>query len=133
MQRTVGEIYNAIYILSARTSWEKGVIRYADELLKAYLDSKGLNLKDIHVRIGKISEADLLRGAESWQQYSAMGRALIWDRDICLRLGTKYQIQKTERGQKQPSWGGTWAELQAKALGEAAQIVVAAVNWRADG
>ena len=91
MQRTVGEIYNAIHILSARTSWEKGVIRYADELLKAYLDSKGLNLKDIHVRIGKISEADLLRGAESWQQYSAMGRALIWDRDICLRLGTKYR------------------------------------------
>jgi len=133
MQRTVGEIYNAIHTISARTCWEKGVIRYADELLKAYLDSKGLSLKDIHVRIGKISEPDLLRGAESWQQYSAMGRALIWDRDICLRLGTKYQIQKTERGQKQPTRGGTWAELQAKALGEAAQIVVAAVNWRADG
>ena len=133
MQRTVGEIYNAIHTISARTCWEKGVIRYADELLKAYLAGKGLSLKDIHVRIGKISEADLLRGADSWRQYGEMGHAFIWDRDICLRLGTKYQIQKTERGQKQPSRGGTWKELQVKALGEAAQIVIAAVNWRADG
>ena len=133
MQRTIGEIYNAICAISARTCWEKGVICYADELLEAYLDSKCLSLNDIHVRIGKISEADLLRGADSWQQYGEMGRAFIWDRDICLRLSTKYQIQKTERGQKQPLRGGTWKELQVKALGEAAQIVVAAVNWRADG
>ena len=131
MQRTIGEIWDVLNTASRRTAWERGVLRYACDLFGAYVD--GLGIHDLHVRIGKISEADLLRGAESWQQYSAMGRALIWDRDICLRLGTKYQIQKTERGQKQPSRGGTWAELQAKALGEAAQIVVAAVNWRADG
>ena len=131
MQRTIGEIWDVLNTASRRTAWERGVLRYACDLFGAYVD--GLGIHDLHIRIGKISEADLLRGAESWQQYSAMGRALIWDRDICLRLGTKYQIQKTERGQKQPTRGGTWAELQAKALGEAAQIVVAAVNWRADG
>lgn len=130
MQRTIGEIWDVLNTASRRTAWERGVLRYAYDLFGAYVDSLGIH--DLQVRIGKISEADLLRGAESWQQYSAMGRALIWDRDICLRLGTKYQIQKTERGQKQPARGGTWAELQAKALGEAAQIVIAAVNWRAE-
>ena len=130
MQRTIGEIWDVLNTASRRTAWERGVLRYAYDLFGAYVDSLGIH--DLQVRIGKISEADLLRGAESWQQYSAMGRALIWDRDICLRLGTKYQIQKTERGQKQPARGDTWAELQAKALGEAAQIVIAAVNWRAE-
>lgn len=127
MQRTVGEIWGALNAAPRRTAWERGVLQYASDLFGAYVDSRGIT--DLDVRIGKIEEADLLRGAESWQQY----KALIWDRDICLRLGTKYQIQKTERGQKQPSRGGTWKELQAKALGEAAQIVITAVNWRAEG
>lgn len=131
MQRTICEIWGALNAAPRRTAWERGVLQYASDLFGAYVDSR--DITDLNVRIGKISEADLLRGAESWQQYGAMGRALIWDRDICLRLGTKYQIQKTERGQKQPSRGGTWKELQVKALGEAAQIVIAAVNWRADG
>ena len=131
MQRTVGEIWCALNAVPRRTAWERGVMQYASDLFGAYVDSRGIT--DLVVRIGKISEADLLRGADSWRQYGEMGHAFIWDRDICLRLGTKYQIQKTERGQKQPSRGGTWKELQAKALGEAARIVIAAVNWRADG
>lgn len=130
MQRSIGEIYEAIHAIPARSAWEKGVICYADELLKAYLDSRGLSLEDIHVRIGKIAEADLLRGAPNWERYSRGGMALVSNEDICRRLCTKAMFKKRMGGLVQPSTGGDWPDLQAKALAEAAAIVLKAVNWR---
>ena len=60
MQRSIGDVYCAIHSVGARTTWEKGVIQYADELFATYLEGRGLSLEDIHICIGKITEDDLL-------------------------------------------------------------------------
>ena len=65
MQRKISEIYETIHNSPARSAREKGIIQYADELLEAYLSNRGLSLKDFQVRIGKITEADLLRAVRS--------------------------------------------------------------------
>ncbi len=132
MQRKIGEIYEAIHCVSARSAWEKGVIRYADELFEAYLSNRGLSLKDFQVRIGKITEADLLRGAPSWDRYSRGGMALVSNEDICRRLCTKAVFKKKLGGQVTPSTGEDWLDQQTKALEYAAKIVLGAVNWRND-
>ncbi len=134
MQRRIGEIYEAIHAVHARSAWEKGVICYADELLAAYLEGRGLSLDDIRTRIGKISEADLLRGAPSWERYSRGGMALISNEDICRRLCAKATFKKKQRGQAPPSTRESdWLDVQAAALEAAAKIVLGAVNWRNDG
>lgn len=133
MQRSIGEIYEAIHAIPARSAWEKGVINYADELLKAYLGNRGLSLEDIHVRIGKITEADLLRGAPNWERYSRGGMALVSNEDICRQLCTKAVFKKKMAGQVPPSAGGRdWLDFQVTALTEAAKIVLEAVNRRAE-
>ena len=132
MQRKIGEIYEAIHCVPARSAWEKGVIRYADELFEAYLSNRGLSLKDFQVRIGKITEADLLRGAPSWDRYSRGGMALVSNEDICRRLCTKAVFKKKLGGQVTPSTGEDWLDQQTKALEYAAKIVLGAVNWRND-
>lgn len=133
MQRKIGEIYETIHNSPARSAREKGIIQYADELLEAYLSNRGLSLKDFQVRIGKITEADLLRGAPSWDRYSRGGMALVSNEDICRRLCTKAVFKKRMGGLVQPSIGGDWLDVQATALAEAAKIVLDAVNWRDDG
>ncbi len=134
MQRRIGEIYEAIHAVHARSAWEKGVICYADELFTAYLEGRGLSLDDIRTRIGKITEADLLRGAPSWERYSRGGMALISNEDICRRLCAKAVFKKKMGGRVPPSTGGRdWLDFQATALEYAAKIVVGAVNWRNDG
>ena len=53
----------------ARSAWERGVTLYADELLDNIYD----NIKED----GKITEADLLNGADNWKEYSYGGCSLI--------------------------------------------------------
>lgn len=132
MQRKIGEIYETIHSTAARSAREKGIIQYADELLEAYLNNRGLSLENFQVRIGKITEADLLRGAPSWERYSRGGMALVSNEDICRRLCTKAEFKKKMGGLVQPVRGGDWLDCQAEALKKAAEIVVGAVNWRSE-
>lgn len=125
MQKRIGDIYMTIHTISARTCWERGVIRYADELLDAYLGNQGLSLKDIHVRIGKITEADLLRGAPNWERYSRGGMALVSNEAISRRLYPKAKQKKLAQTDL--------LSKQAEALAKAAEIVLGVVNWREEG
>ena len=82
MQRKIRDIYATIQHSPARTAWEKGVRACADDLFSDYIE-KALGILDIEVRIGKITEADLLRGAPNWDRYSRGGMALVsnsWNR-----------------------------------------------------
>ena len=131
MRRSIGDIYCAIHSVSARTTWEKGVVQYADELFAAYLESHGLSLGDIHIRIGKITEADLLRGAPNWGRYSQGGMALVSSGAIIRRLYPRAK-QKKLLAQMQTDSPADVLGIQADALAHAAKIVVGAVNWRRD-
>lgn len=68
MQRRIADIKKDISAHSARSAWDKGVKGYAVELFDDYLDR--LHITDDSVRIGKVAEADLLNGAQNWEQYS---------------------------------------------------------------
>lgn len=134
MQRRIADIKKGISAHSARSAWDKGVKGYAVELFDDYLDR--LHITDDSVRIGKVAEADLLNGAQNWEQYSYGGCAEVYggcaevyDGDICERLCTESEKKKTHGGEL-PLMGEDWLTVQARALRQAARIVIRYANRR---
>lgn len=127
MQRRIADIKKDISAHSARSAWDKGVKGYAVELFDDYLDR--LHITDASVRIGKVAEADLLNGAQNWEQYSYGGCAEVYDGDICKRLCTESEKKKTHSGEL-PLMGEDWLTVQARALRQAARIVIRYANRR---
>lgn len=100
-----------------RSAWDKGVTRYALELvadleeLAAYEGrdpAPGAELRDW-----------LLNGADSWKKYSWGGSALIYDGDIAERLCTPSELKKTRNGERRPNASEEWLDVQARALYQA--------------
>ena len=108
MQRRIADIKMDIAAHSARSAWDRGVKGYAVEMFDDYVDR--LHIADDSVRIGKIAEADLLNGARDWEQYSYGGCAEVYGE---LPLG-----------------GEDWLTVQARALRQAARIVIRYANRR---
>ena len=105
------EIKKALEKEKARSAWKRGVVKYAMELI-AKVNGK------------KITEKKLLNGADNWYQYSDDGRALIYNVDICHRLCTPSEIKKTKDGERRPNKHETWIDVQARALFQAAQLIM---------
>lgn len=95
----------------ARSAWKKGVILYAIDILDSIDDEE-------------ITEKNLLNGADNWKQYSEGGCALIYDVDICHRLCTPSEIRKTRDGERRPNKQETWIDVQARALYQAARLIM---------
>lgn len=127
MQRLIADIRKEIAERPARSAWDKGCREYAVELFGDYVE--GRHLDDSH-RVGKITEADLLNGARDWSQYSYGGCALIYDGDICERLCSPSEQKKTRGGEWKPNRNEEWLDVQARALSQAARIVLRIVNRR---
>ena len=100
----------------ARSAWSRGVIRYARELLD--------NIKDDE----KITEEHLLNGARNWREYSEGGCSLIYDTDICRRLCAPWEIKRKRMGALPPNGRETWLDVQARALYQAAQMILRIAN-----
>lgn len=127
MQRRIADIKKDIAAHSARSAWDRGVKGYAVEMFDDYVDR--LHIADDSVRIGKVAETDLLNGAQNWEQYSYGGCAEVYDGDICERLCTESQKKKTRDGER-PLMGEDWLTVQARALRQAARIVIRYANRR---
>ena len=95
-----------------RSVWKKGVILYAIDILDSMGDSK------------EITEKVLLNGAKDWEEYSYGGCSLIYDVDICHRLCTPSEIKKTRNGERRPNSHETWIDVQARALYQAARLIM---------
>ena len=99
-----------------RSAWNKGVTKYALDLL--------YNV-ELSVRDGKslktISDwkAAMLNGATDWKEYSYAGCALIYDRDIAKRLCTPSEFKRKRGGELNPNSCETWLHVQARALYQA--------------
>ena len=105
-------IFEKIAHLNPRSAWNRGVMRYALELVNS-------------VEIGEeVTEKKMLNGAENWHQYSEGGCALIYDVDICHRLCTPSEIKKTKDGEHRPNKQENWIEVQARALYQAARLIM---------
>ena len=102
----------------ARSAWSRGVKAYALELLEDWEES------------GKkyLTEMDLLNGARDWGEYSWGGSALIYDEDIAERLCTPSELKRTRNGERRPNAREEWLDTQARALFQAARLIMQAVR-----
>ena len=95
-----------------RSAWEKGVLCYAYDLLSECEDDE------------TPTEKRLLNGAKDWEQYSYGGLALVYDEDICYRLCPPSEIRRKNGGELPPNSRETWLDVQARALYQAARLVL---------
>lgn len=106
-----------------RSAWANGVRAYAVDILENRCDLDELP-KD---RNGL--EKELLNGASDWSEYSWGGCALIYDRDIAERLCNKTELKKTDHGRKAPNAREEWLDTQARALHQAASLIINIVRF----
>ena len=109
---TVNRIFERIEHLNPRSAWNRGVVRYALELINS-------------IEVGEeITEKKMLNGAKDWKEYSEGGCAFIYDELICRRLCTPSEIKKTRDGTRRPNKNEAWLETQARALYQAARLIL---------
>lgn len=112
----------------ARSAWSKGVKEYADELLETfaetveYYDERG-------EQSPTLCPATLLNGADDWAQYSWGGSSLVYDCDIAERLCTPSELKRTKNGERRPNSREEWLDVQARALHQAAGLLLRLYKW----
>lgn len=100
-----------------RSAWDKGVTLYAWDLLDEI--QKRTNYEHKEPENAAELKAYALNGAESWEQYSWDGSALIYNGDIAERLCSPSELKKTRNGERRPNSREKWLDTQARALFQA--------------
>lgn len=116
----------------ARSQWGEGVKFYAEWLLDNYeehiefLYSEWL-LRDDDTEFTPppMTEKLLLNGARNWKEYSWGGNAFVSDFDICQTLATPSVQARTRDGELPPNSRESWLDVQARALSNAAELLIA--------
>lgn len=99
-----------------RSAWNKGVTKYALEILDN-VDSAVRHGKKLKTLIEW--KKALLNGEENWKEYSYGGSALIYDEDIANRLCTPSELKRKRNGELNPNSRESWLDVQARALFQA--------------
>lgn len=100
-----------------RSAWNKGVTLYAWDLLDEIQERTVYEHKEPE-NAAELKEY-ALNGAESWNQYSWGGSALIYNGDIAERLCSPSELKKTRNGERRPNSSEEWLDTQARALSQA--------------
>ena len=109
----------------AASAWGRGVKAYASDLLDHLEEGiEGNWFNDADILSPNLLEKELLNGAADWFEYSEAGNALIYDKDIAERLCTPSELKQKQGGRLQPNSRETWIELQARALYQAAGLIM---------
>ena len=117
--KNLKELLKAIENDKAVSAWNKGVRKYAYELIEE-LDNNN-NLYQFAGSPADIKE--LLNGAEDWQEYSEGGCSLIYNQDIAERLCTPSELKATKNGQRNPNKNENWIDCQTRALYQAERLI----------
>lgn len=115
--KTIKQLREAIEATPARSAWDKAVKLYALELIEELPD-------DQEFYGSPADKKELLNGADDWQQYSEGGCSLIYDGDIAERLCNPSEYKRTKGGERRPNARESWLDVQARALGQAAALIV---------
>lgn len=120
----IEKLYQSIESEKQRSAWDKGVTKYALELVEQ-LDEQinGGYFDKLNLSEPKKVRAALLNGAADWSQYSWGGCSLIYDSDIAERLCSPSELKKTRNGERRPNSQEEWLDTQARALFQAANRV----------
>lgn len=119
----IDAIRKSIDARKCRSAWDRGVNLYVSELL----DKIAEEVKYYEMtgdQIPEISQTFILNGAESWQQYSWGGCSLCYNQDIAERLCTPSELKRVRGGLRQPNSRENWLDVQARALHQAACIIM---------
>lgn len=106
-----------------RSAWDKGVNLYAFELLDKILEEVTY-YEENGGEMPEISQMWMMNGATDWRQYSYGGGSLICDVNIAERLCTPSELKRTRGGMRNPNSFETWLDVQARALHQAARIIM---------
>lgn len=112
--------YFATLIDQQKSAWKRGVYAYAHDLAAEAAEHTW-------VKTPKTIEEALLNGAASWREYSDDGSALIYVADIAERLCTPSELKRTLNGKRYPNRRERWNDVQARALRQAAGILIESI------
>ena len=112
--------YFATLIDQQKSAWKKGVYTYAYELAA---EAAGRTW----VKTPKTIEEALLNGSSSWADYSDGGNSLIYDADIAERLCSPSELRRSLDGKRNPNRRERWLDVQARALTQAAIILIESI------
>lgn len=113
----IAKIAAELETLKGRSAWYKGVTLYAWDLLDEIQERADYEHKEPETAAELKEYA--LNGAESWEQYSWGGSALIYNGDIAGRLCSPSELKKTRNGERRPNSREEWLDTQARALSQA--------------
>ena len=120
----IEKLYQSIESEKQRSAWDKGVTKYALELVEQLGERiNGGYFEELDLTESKKVRAALLNGAADWSQYSWGGGSLIYDSDIAERLCSPSELKKTRNGERRPNSREEWLDVQARALFQAANRV----------
>ena len=120
----IEKLYQSIESEKQRSAWDKGVTKYALELVEQLSEQiNGGYFEELDLTESKKVRAALLNGAADWSQYSWGGCSLIYDSDIAERLCNPSELKKTRNGERRPNSREEWLDTQARALFQAANRV----------
>lgn len=118
----VKRVANAVNNKKTRGAWNNGVKYYAVMLCENLQE-----MAEYYAETGEeveLNEAEILNGAKDWKQYSYGGCALIYDCGIAETLCSPSELKRFDGGNKQPNSRETWLDVQARALKQAARLVL---------
>lgn len=120
----IEKLYQSIESEKQRSAWDKGVTKYALELVEQLGEQiNGGYFEELDLTEPKKVRAALLNGAVNWSQYSWGGCSLIYDSDIAERLCCPSELKKTRNGERRPNSREEWLDTQTRALFQAANRV----------
>lgn len=108
---TKNEVQARIEAKKTRSVWSAAVKTYAAELIDG-------------LEGDTITEQALLAGADDWTQYNCGGNSLIYDEDIAARLCTPSELKRKRHGNLPPNSRESWLDCQARALRQAARMIL---------
>ena len=126
---TIKAIREALEETKTRSAWKRGVKVYALEMLDGLeeaIDGGYFDREDLEAP--RMAKKALLNGADSWDQYSWGGCALIYDWEIAERLCNPSELKKTRGGERRPNSREEWLDVQARALCQAARMIYKAIE-----
>ena len=122
---TVDAIRAKIENEKARSAWVRGVKEYAAELLDNLAEDIEYGwIDEIVLESTSLLKKALLDGADDWMDYSWGGCSLIYDGDIAERLCNPSELKKTKDGERRPNAREEWLDVQARALRQAAHLIM---------
>ena len=124
------ELKKRVEAYEATSAWSRGIKEYASDLLDHVEEGiKGDWFSDENILSPNLLKKELLNGAADWLEYSEGGCALVYDKDIAERLCTPSELKQKKGGRLQPNSKETWLELQARALAQAAGLIMRSAKY----